>query len=58
MFKFLYIIASILSKKKIEDIQILLMDIKFGKGTFMKTEEDANRLAEAMVVLFYCKILM
>lgn len=42
------ITSSILSKKMSEDIDGLVMDIKVGKGAFMKTREDAEKLAETM----------
>ncbi len=43
------ITASILSKKLAEGIEALVMDVKCGKGAFMKTPEDAHRLAETLV---------
>lgn len=43
------IAASIMSKKLSEGIAGLVLDIKFGKGAFMKTVSDARRLAGIMV---------
>src|SRR5262249_40813879 len=43
------IVASILSKKLAEGIDALVMDVKVGRGAFMKTERDARALAEALV---------
>src|SRR5688572_31154208 len=45
------IAASILSKKLAEGIRGLVLDVKVGRGAFMKTEEDARLLAETLVVL-------
>ena len=43
------ITASILSKKLAEGISGLVMDVKCGRGVFMKTREDAKALAESLV---------
>jgi pyrimidine-nucleoside phosphorylase len=43
------ITASILSKKLAEGISGLVMDVKCGRGAFMKTREDARSLARSLV---------
>jgi pyrimidine-nucleoside phosphorylase len=42
------ITASILAKKIAEGIQGLVMDVKCGRGAFMKTRADAHRLAQSI----------
>ncbi len=43
------ITASILSKKIASGADVVLLDIKYGSGAFMKTFEDAKKLSETLV---------
>ncbi|MGZ5537427.1 MAG: thymidine phosphorylase [Chthoniobacterales bacterium] len=42
------IVASIMSKKLAQNLNRLVLDVKFGAGAFMKTRAEAAQLAEAM----------
>lgn len=42
------IVASIMSKKLAENLDRLVLDVKFGSGAFMKTRTEADELAAAM----------
>src|SRR5947208_7285167 len=42
------IVASIMSKKLAENLDRLVLDVKFGDGAFMKTKKEAQQLAAAM----------
>ncbi len=42
------IAASIMSKKLAENLDRLVLDVKFGSGAFMKTRADAAALAQSM----------
>lgn len=43
------ICASIMSKKLAEGIGALVLDVKYGSGAFMKTLDDAERLADKLM---------
>jgi pyrimidine-nucleoside phosphorylase len=43
------ITASIMSKKLAEELDALVLDVKFGSGAFMKSLADARRLAQSLV---------
>ncbi|MBL6766118.1 MAG: thymidine phosphorylase [Verrucomicrobiae bacterium] len=45
------ITASILSKKLAEGLAALMMDVKFGAAAFMKTREEAAKLAASIIDL-------
>jgi pyrimidine-nucleoside phosphorylase len=42
------IVASIMCKKLAENLDRLVLDVKFGSGAFMKTKKEAQQLAAAM----------
>src|SRR5438874_6100791 len=42
------IVASIMSKKLAENLDRLVLDVKFGRGAFMKTRAETEQLARAM----------
>jgi pyrimidine-nucleoside phosphorylase len=42
------IVASIMSKKLAENLNRLVLDVKFGSGAFMKTRKEAKQLAASM----------
>jgi len=51
------IVASIMSKKLAENVDGLMLDVKWGSGAFMRTREASLKLARAMVEVGkrYCK---
>ena len=42
------IVSSIMSKKLASGADVIVLDVKCGSGAFMKTEEDARKLAEGL----------
>lgn len=45
------IASSIMSKKIAEGIRSLVIDVKCGKGAFLKTREEADRMARTLVAI-------
>lgn len=45
------IVASIMSKKLAESLDRLVLDVKCGRGAFMKSRAEAQKLADAMVAV-------
>ena len=45
------ITASILSKKLAASLDALVMDVKVGRGAFMKTIDDARKLADTLIAV-------
>src|SRR5437764_2719885 len=45
------IVASIMSKKLAENLDRLVLDVKYGAGAFMKARGDAEQLAQSMTAV-------
>jgi pyrimidine-nucleoside phosphorylase len=45
------IVASIMSKKLAENLDRLVLDVKYGAGAFMKSRSDAEHLAQSMTAV-------
>ncbi|MGL4399514.1 MAG: thymidine phosphorylase, partial [Luteolibacter sp.] len=45
------ITASIMSKKLAESLDRLVLDVKYGSGAFMRTQQDAETLAASMIAV-------
>ncbi|MFL6515550.1 MAG: thymidine phosphorylase [Chthoniobacterales bacterium] len=45
------IVASIMSKKLAENLDRLVLDVKYGAGAFMKSRGDAEQLAQSMTAV-------
>ena len=49
--------GSIISKKAAEQLDVLVLDVKFGIGAFMKEKSEATRLAKQMVGMLLTLLL-